>query len=69
MKVKTIIIRKNDKVQIKNAMGIQFGGKDVRKKNDIILGTVRAIYRNYIYKIQLDARNFLYTNAENLIKI
>lgn len=66
-KITKKVIKVGDRILIKNDYGIQFNLKQGKRINGFLTGVVRAIYRNFIYKIQLDSVNYYYCK-ENDIK-
>ena len=62
------ILKIGDEVQIVNLRGIQADERKVKRKFRNIVGTIRTIYKNYIYKIQIDTSNYVYVEDKYIIK-
>ena len=62
------IFKIGERVIIKNSYGIQYNEKKAIYKKGKLTGIIRAIYKNHVYKIQLDPTNYVYLTEENLMK-
>lgn len=65
-KPKKVLIKIGDRVKIKNEYGIHYDEKKAKKQQGALTGIVRSIYRNAIYKIQLDPTSFYYCEESDI---
>lgn len=68
-KNKKKIIKVGDRIIIKNDYGIQYNQKKGIRRNGFLTGNVRAIYKNCIYKIQLDPLNYYFCKENDIVSL
>lgn len=61
------IFKIEQEVQIVKLSGIQVDERKAKYKKGNLLGTIKAIYRNYIYKVQVAPNNYVFLNEKNMI--